>query len=278
MRKHFENIKLLHGNASVRIPNEIFIMLSSSIKSTKGTSNIQQVSFTYCYLILISFLYKYAHFVDINNRTYVQNSDMKEILGYNRGTKTVDKIIKKGGVLDELGITSTIKDFPVAFNKHSQKEVINGICIREYTFISEVAHESNYNIYKEAVKNRNYEVKEPLFITHGWEGREYGTLYATEKTHQVTIDELLHFIFDKKACPIDMIIFFYFKSKCRGFKNDMRTIPLEKILFEIGIEKKAFYRHIAFLKENKYIRINHKGWKANVSDSELNEYFWKGIR
>lgn len=280
MRKHFESIKVLHGNASVRIPNEMFKILSFSIKSKKGSSNIQQVSFAYCYLVIISFLYKYAHFIDVDNNTYIQNRDIKKLLGYSKMTKSVDRLIKKDGLLDCLGITSTSRDVPIAIDKHSQvgNEAINGIPVREYTFTSSLANKSDYTIYKDVVKNRNYEVKEPLFLTQGLEGREYGTFYSIEKTHQITIDEILHLIFDEQNNPIDILMYFYFKSKCKGFKCSKRSIPLEKILSEVGIEKKAFYRHSSFLKEKKYIRINHKGWKTNIVDSELNEYFWKGIK
>lgn len=259
------------------MPNSMFRLLSSNIKQKNGGGNIQQISFAYTYLILISFLYKYAHFVDIDNKTYIQNSDVKEILGYSRTTKSVDKIIKKNGVLDELGITLTTKDFPTTFTKDSQNG-INKIPLREFTHISEFENHCNYNIIKSIVKNKNYEVKEPIFLTQGLDGvGEYGTLYEIGNTHQVTIDEILHLFFNTKTCPIDVMLYFYFKSKCKGFKYDMRPIPLDKILAEIGIEKKTFYNHVASLKDKKYIIVNHKGWKANISESELNEYIWKGL-
>jgi hypothetical protein len=281
MKQHFENIQYLHGDAGVRIPNSIFKDLSKEIRSKSGGTNVQQVAFAYVYLITISFLYKYGHFVDLDNETYIQNGDIKELLGYNRITKTIDKIIKKDGVLDELELTRSTKDFPVLFDIHSE-EKINGILLREFTTVSELkADDYHYNKIKRIVKNRNYEIKEPLFLTHGYGDNEYGTLYDIKRTHRITIKEFLKMIFDDNFNNVDFLMYAYFKSRCKGYKDNMKSMAIHHIISDIGIDGNTFYKHLNVLKEKKYIEVNHKAWKMNKetfdSHMEANEYFWKGV-
>ena len=280
MKKHFEDIGYQDGNASIRLPNNIFRSLSSSIKNKSGSTNIQQVAFAYVFLITNAFLYKYSHFVNIDNGTYIQNSDVKELLGYNRTTKTIDKVIKKGGILDELGLTLTTKDYPVRFVMNPEEE-INGIPLREFVTISELnVNDINYTRIKGIVKNRNYEVKEPLFLTTGYEGNEYGTLYGIERTHEITLKEFMAFIFDDTLNNIDLLIYGYLKSMCKGYKDNMKAMAVYKIVLEIGIDRGAFYEHLEMLKKKKYIRVNHKEWKMKGEkyvDMEANEYYWMGV-
>jgi hypothetical protein len=280
MKKHFEDIGYQDGNASVRLPNSIFRDLSTSIKNKSGSTNIQQVAFAYVYLVTTAFLYKYAHFVNIDNGTYIQNSDIKELLGYNRSTKTIDKVIKKNGILDELGLTTTTKDYPVRFVMNPEENV-NGIPLREFITIDELnVNDINYTTIKGIVKNRNYEVKEPLFLTTGYEGSDYGTLYGIERTHEITLKEFMAFIFDEGLNNIDFLIYGFMKSRCKGYKDNMKAMAVYKIVLEIGIDRSTFYEHLESLKKKKYIKVNHKEWKMKgekYRDMEANEYFWLGV-
>lgn len=270
MYKHFENIKLLYGDAYVQIPNGVFRDLSSSINK-----NIQQVAFAHAYIIVISMLYKYAHYLDIDNGTYMQNSDIKELLGYTRITKTVDPIIKKGGILDSIGLTETTKNYPVRFTQNPTEQ-INNIPMREFVAIDEIDNlDINYNMIKEVVKNRNYTVKEPRFFFE-YKG-ETGTLYDYSNTFRITIDELMHFLFTDDLNNIDFLLYGYFKSQCRGLKDDSKGIALNIIVSSLGIGKDSFYDHLNVLKKNNLIDVIHKGWTPNGKSAEPNEYFFKGV-
>lgn len=276
MKEHFEGIEYLYGKSGVRLPNGIFRDLSVSIKNKSGSTNIQQVAFAYVYLITASLLYKYAHFVDVDNSTYIQNSDIKELLGYNRTTKSIDKVIKKNGILDELGLTSTTKDYPVQFFTNKE-EKINNIPLREFITIGGL---DNKSVIKDIVKNRNYEVKEPLFLTTGYGENDYGTLYSIERTHEITIREFITFVFDDEMNNIDFLIYGYLKSRCKGYVNDMKSMAVYKIIMEIGIDRSTFYEHLELLKKKKYIEVNHKEWRMKgekYKRMEANEYFWKGV-
>lgn len=275
--KHLENLKYLYGeNVSVQIPNFIFRDLSSNVKGKNINTNIQQVSFAYAYLVVIAFLYKYAHYVDIDNGTYIQNADIKELLGYSKQTRTVDYIIKKNGLLDEIGLSETSKDYPIQFTFNDDK--INNIPIRDFVTISDLnTNDTNYSLIKGIVKNRNYEIKEPTFLFEYKE--ENGTLYDYSNTHKVTIGELLLFIGNENLNNIDFSMYCYFKSKCKGYKDNMKSIALNTIVSELGVGKDAFYAHLQTLKDNKFIDVCHKKWTMGaVADSlESNEYYFKGV-
>ena len=278
MYEHFNNIKSLYGNAYIQMPNGIFRDLSESLKSRNKT-NIQQVSFAYCYLLTIAFLYKYAHFVDLDNGTYIQNSDIKQVLGYDKTTKTIDKVIKKEGILERLGLIKTTKDYPV-FVEYS-KEIVNDVQMREFITINMInADDANSITIKEIVKNRNYEVREPTFLFDYKD--DTGTLYNYERTHRVKIDEFLKLVYNDDIDNVDILLYFFFKYKCYGLKNNTKALALYKICIEMGIGRDAFYVHLDKLKNLGYIDVIHKGWRLSGESFdksiEANEYIFKGIR
>lgn len=280
MRPHFENIKYLYGDdCAIRLPNSIFRTLSDSIKNKSGKTNSQQIAFSYVYLIAVGFLHKYAHFVDMDNESYIQNSDIKELLGYSKTTKSIDKIIKKGGVLDELELTSTTKNYPVGFSFNRQ-ESINNIPLREFTYIHNCA-DTLSDLMRAIVKNRNYEVKEPLYMTTGNAESEYGTLYSIERTHAITITELLTFLDDDALDNIDFLIYGYVKSRCKGYPENMKSMTIYKMVMEIGIDRTTFYSRISLLKERQYIAVIHKQWKRKKEGEQIkmeaNDYCWLGV-
>ncbi|PGO60696.1 hypothetical protein [Priestia megaterium] len=278
MYQHFKNIEKLYGDASVRLPNGIFRQLSQAIKNRSGRTNIKQVSFAYGYLVTTAFLYKYAHYVDLDNGTYIQNNDIKELLGYDKTTKTIDRIIKKGGVLDELELTATTKEFPIEFYTDDE-ETINDIPLRIISTFDEMSPDHiNYSKIKQIVKNRNYVVKEPLFLTAFYEESDYGTLYSIERTHQITIKEFLKFMFSDDLNNIDFFMYGYFKSKCKGFDLNMRSLALGVIFGEMGMNANTFYNHLQVLKDKRYVSVHHKGWKVDASDLSSNDYYWLGVK
>lgn len=277
MYKHFKNIEYLYGDkAYIQMPNGIFRDLSNSIKSRNST-NIQQSSFAYSYLVTLAFLYKYAHFVDVDNETYIQNSDIKQVLGYDKTTKTIDKIIKKNGILEKMELVSTTNDYPVIVNYLDDE--VNGVKIRNFITINSMTDEDvNYNLIKSIVKNRNYEIREPTFL-FDYNG-DIGTLYNYENTHRITIKEFLEIIYNEKFDNIDFMMYSYFKSKCHGLIRNTKAIALYKISLELGIGKDCFYIHLKSLKKAKYIEVNHKCWKSpncNEEKMDANEYIFRGV-
>lgn len=274
---HFNGIKFQDGNVDVKIPNSIFKLLSTNIKSANGGANSPQISFTYTYLVAVSFLYRYAYFVDLNQGTYIQNGDIKELLGYSRTTKSVNKIIKKGGLTDELGLTKTVNDYPVSYYRNNN-EKINDIPLVEFLTLKDIEDSFDYDKIKGLVKNRNYEVKEPLFMTTKFDDNEYGTMYNMERTHSITIDELIAFISDDELNNGAFLVYAYLKSICKGYKKNKRDMAVYKIVSNLGMDKSVFYNHLTLLKKKGYVEVEHKKWNMEKKEKmEANTYYWKGV-
>lgn len=271
MYEHFKNIENLYGEkAYVQIPNGVFRNLSQAIET-----NISQISFAYVYLVTIAFMYKYAHYVDVDNGTYIQNNDIKQILGYGKTTKTIDKVIKKDGILEHLGLIASTKNYPVEV-KYT-KEKINSVSMREFVTIEMLnTNYPNYNIIKNIVKNRNYEIKEPVFLFE-YDG-DTGSLYNYNNTHRITIKEFLTFIYNQELNNIDFMLYAFFKYKCYGLKDNTKSLSLFKITSESGIGADSFYRHLNTLKKHGYVNVLHKSWSAVSNEkNEANEYCFNVI-
>lgn len=275
MIAHFKNIQYLYGDdAYIQMPNDIFKNLSRNIKNRSGSTNIRQSSFAYVYLVCIGFLYKYAQFVDLNNGTYIQNTDIKQILGYSKSTKSIDHIIKKNGVLENIGLIKTTKNYPVSVI-YGEDEY-NNLKIREFITINNIDKDSIiYNKVKSIVKNRNYEIKEPTYMFE-YNGN-IGTLYDYSNTHKITINEFIKLVYDERFDNIDFMLYFFFKSRCYNLnKSNTKLISLMQIINEIGISKDSFYAHLKIMKDNKILSVIHKEW-INDGEGESNEYSFIGI-
>lgn len=259
----------LYGNCQIQIPNHVFKEVSSKSK------NIQQMSFAVSYVVTISLLYKYAHFVDTENNTYIQNSDIKEILGYNKKTKSIDVFIKKGGYLEELGLISTTKNYPVSFS--NTNESINDIPVIEFECINDIDTESIlYKRVKSIVKNRNYEIREPVFFFNN--NDDTGTLYEYSNTVKITLKEFLYFMNDDNFDNIDFVLYLYFKWQCEGLQYDTKSLSFSCIEQDIKIGNDAFYNHIKKLQSSKLLFVSHKGWQDMDNDSvESNDYTFRHI-
>lgn len=270
MYSHLTSIMELHGkDAYVQIPNGIFRDLSTNIKS------FQQISFAYSYLVLNAFLYKYAHYVDINNKTYIQSRDAKQILGYNAGTKSINYLIKKGGLLDSINLTESSKNYPILMNYSEEK--INNTKMIDHVMLNDMIDTDYHRTLKSVVKNYNFEVKIPLFLFEYQD--DVGTLYNYGKTHKVYLNEFIDIIYDDKLKTIGFLLYMYFKSKCYGYKQNKNKISLDTIRKDTGICRDTLYEYMNRLKENNYLEVKHRGWRSNnYGRTESNEYTFRGVR
>lgn len=272
---NLKSVKQLYGNAYVQIPNDIFRKISNSI----GNENVdvRQISFAYSYVLVSSFLYKYTKYIDFDSKTYVQNSDIKELLGYSKKTKTVDYIIKKDGLLDLIGITETTKQIPLT--SYYDESNISDIKIRKFLYNNSTENNEYYNEYKTIVKNRNYEIKKPLFFFNN--NGDIGTLYDYSNTHKITIDELLYFLDSSNLDVTDLTIYSFIKSKCNNLNKNSYCISLSETKKDLLISNDTFYRKIKILKELSLINVkrNNSYYSIDGKDDchEPNTYKFLGL-
>lgn len=86
----------------------------SMLSKKYGVKNVHCV-FSFSYLVLIQYLYRYAKYKDY----FYDISTIKELIGYSDGDKRINYLIKKNGTLDNADLIKTVEDFPIAYTNTS---------------------------------------------------------------------------------------------------------------------------------------------------------------
>lgn len=264
VKEHIDQLIFTFGEeAYVQVPNTIFKDLTNVISVTKN--NISHCGFSYCYLVLNALLYKYAFFVDVDSMRYMQKKDFKQALGYRETTKSIDPIIKKGGLLDNSGLTATISNYPSITYMNDEKLGRNNM--REYIGINELSDVRLKDIHNKIVRNKNFTVKEPLFLFE--RDDDLGTLYDYRNTHKIKASEIRYLLGSENLDNVDFYIYSYIKSQCGS--NEYSELAVTKIVNEIGISRHCFYKHLASI-EDKMVKVERGGWSDISYRMEINKY------
>lgn len=243
--------KLLQPNnkEKVYIPNEIF---------TDFTKNEQisskNIGFLYTYYCVITYLYRYCKY---STGEFINNEMIKQILGYAKENKKIDYLIKKDGVLDQMGYTKTIKDFPIGYRLDSQ--------YIEFDMYSELDRETR----KLIPMPKNYHIKYPVKAFYRYEDNIYdGTFYDIANTHLFDVQLFIKMMDD------DISASEYFIFQLLTHKNDMYrngySIGLKQLNREINISERTLIRYIDKLEQNGYIKIVREECKA--ANTKANTY------
>lgn len=169
-----------HGK--VYMPNDIFELLSTNDELMSKQSPDMAVAYTYTYLI--TWLWRNAKYGQMEN----ENTDVgaiKEMLGYTSTNKTLDYIVKKGGVTDKLGLTQTLnyKEAPINYEMDGS--------VPTFFTQEDLDEHMNPEALEEAKQyrpnNKRKTVKMPVFSLYDTDG-EYGqgTFGGNiENTHEI---------------------------------------------------------------------------------------------
>lgn len=219
----------------IYIPNEIFTDLR--VLHGKGSSH---VAFAYSYYFLISWLYRYAKY----GEKVITVQLIKQMLGYSGNNKDVNYIIKKNGILDQIGYTRSDTDFPIAV------EFISNDVI--FTMISELDLEIQ-NILM-AQRGKNYKIKIPLKglwrDTESEVTGEYnGAFYQIDYTHEMTMDIFYKCMSDKRLGVHGFYLYGYLKYRCDKFGK--YQVSLDRLREEVGISKNTVEKYM-----NNLIKCN----------------------
>jgi hypothetical protein len=203
----------------IYIHNEIFV----EVKQLGS-----HAAFAYTYYYLICWLYRYAKYGELN----IDVKMIKEILGYNPTNKKLDYLIKKGGVLDEIGLTETSTDYPLVWT------FIDGDL--EFTMLSDFDDEIRKMYLKQ--KGKNYKVKVPVKALS--RNEENGTFYDIGYTHEVTFDLFANCMEGDLGCS-GFYLYGYLKYRCDKFGE--YSCPLDRLGEEIGMSKNTVDKYLTIL-------------------------------
>jgi hypothetical protein len=195
--------------------------------------------------------------------------EIKQKLGYSPINKKVDYLIKRDGVLDEIGYTETISDFPVSWELTQYNSPV-------FTPISEYK-----NAYPEMFKkndisyiviNPNFKVKKP--VKAFYRTRESidnnivdGTFYEPFNTHAITYDVFDFFMNNDKLGAVGFYIYGYLKYKCETCGGSYSS-PLTRLENELKLSHMTILKYTSVLENEKYLDIDHKDYVVGFKKGE----------
>jgi hypothetical protein len=184
--------------SKVFMPNEIFDDLKGAV-----TRNSSHLTFSYSYIYLITWFYRYAKYISVTDG-FIDNGKIKEILGYSKDYKPLDYLIKKNGLLDQLGYTSTAKDFPTSWSIEDGYLGFN-----MYSEFKEFLSHLNLS--------RKFTIKLPVKAIHRYDNEVLdGTYYQIENTHCIPFEVFMFCMANDKLGVTGFYLYSYIKRM-----NDM---------------------------------------------------------
>ncbi|MED4228118.1 hypothetical protein [Neobacillus cucumis] len=239
----YEEIKHLfqydENESKIFLPNEIFDDLTGNV-----TKNSLHLTFSYSYIYLTTWMYRYAKHISVTNG-FIDNGKVKEILGYNATTKGLDYMTKKNGLLDQLGYTKTVKDFPT----HWTYDEFEGIEFGMY---------SSYKDYLSYLNlSRKFNIKLPVKAIHRYNNEVLdGTYYEFENTHSIPFEVFMFCIANDKLGTTGFYLYSYIKRMNDMFPDGW-DVAFDKLAKVTGVPASTLERYMDELRRYNMIIVKY---------------------
>lgn len=256
-----------HGK--VFLPSSLFeTLLKEESLTTKGKRTTTYVDVAYSYLYLITWLYRNAKYGVMS----YQNTDvgaLKELIGFTSREQRIDKIIKKNGVLDGLGLTKTIpyKEAPASYTIDEDGFI-------DFETVSDVGLK---------VENNRKTVKEPIFGLYDSDGEYgYGTFFGgvdsdnIARTHNVNFNIFIKCMTNKNLGTDAFYIYSFLKSKC-DVAGGTIEISHDTIMKQTGITRGKMNSALDGLKKHGLIECFPATYVINSEADGASVYSCNGI-
>lgn len=228
------------------IVNEVFEDLKSNISSAS------HIAFSYSYLYLVQWLYRQAKYFNVKET--IDNSKLKEILGYDKNNRTVNYLIKKDGLLDKINYLETTRDYPVSWTFTKDEPL-------EFLMSSDLDFEEGKE-YLPTMPKRFY-LKKPLkgfddrtVVIKGEETEASGVFYQIDCTHNIPFEVFMYCMSKEDLGCVAFYLYSYLKHR-----NDIHVsgvdVSLDNLAKETGISRRTVNKYIGLLKSYKMIDFKH---------------------
>jgi hypothetical protein len=217
----------------VFIPNNIFRMLSTDEElKNKNSKNTAEA---YCYLYLNAWLYRNAKYGCMRD-DMTEVGALKEIIGLSAKNKGFNYVIKKGGVLDRLGLTRTLnfKEAPLEYSW--ENEVLEFFNQEEQDSFKHPQQVEDEKLYRKSTRNKTF--KYPIFALENEDG-EYGegTFFGNiNNTHFVDFEIFVECMINHKLGCTAFYIYSFLSHKCDVAAGRIE-ISVDTITKQTGINK-----------------------------------------
>jgi hypothetical protein len=223
----------------VYLPNEIFNDFQSSLFKT----NMHR-AFGYSFYYLCSYIYRNVKFKKVHLAKNLYSQNLLAILGANQSK--LNYITKRLGVLDEIGYTLSINDYPMDFIQD-----INGLVDFE------MASECNEELRKYLKYPPSFVCKYPKLGFYRQDGdTEYtGTFFYFENTHTIEFP-----VFAKCMCEskdsYELFYLYGFLKAYEGYINS-KDVYIEYVRVSLGFSNVKIKRLLSHLVKIGLLQLNH---------------------
>lgn len=250
---------------NLALPNEVFGMLLDE-KEKGNIKSAVHLPFAYSYLYLTTYMYRYGKY----SAWMMSSEDIKEVLGMNPKEKRVDYIVKKNGVLDNLGLTETTNNIAVGvlwFDDSIYNNKLDYVEIECLSHIKKLIGEDyEYEYYKKSLGiTPRSTIKKPRFayvrdlsidIDDITDEDEFdGTFYDASRTHIIDF-RVFDFCMNNDELGVNAFyIYSYLKHK-NDLHNgyDASTARLSK---ELGLSSKTIQKYRDAMRKFNLINLVH---------------------
>lgn len=236
---------------NIHLPNEIFEDLHNAIPSAK------HVAFAYSYYYLINYLYRHTKYT-LHNK--ITQSVIKEILCHAPTYKYIDYIIKKDGVLDQIGYTQTTTNYPISHTLDRNNTP-------EFLLLDEFKSDNKDEMSILNMNDRNFKIKFPVkaFFRNSismYNDYYDGTFYEPENTHHIPVHD---FIRAMSIPSINTVGFYIYATIRRGIVlfDNWLAISKEKMTALTGISYSTIDEYIDELVRHGFLNVDKKNYFNN---------------
>lgn len=229
------------------MPNEAVELISKSDK-LKGKDHSEHISVAYSYLYLSTWLYRYAKYGSMDSDMTIVK-EMKNIIGVSPTGTSFDYIFKKGGVLDELGLTQTksFTEAPMTWAiEEEDKEYV------EFQLFNEMSKDLQ-DTYTRGKSVKRRQIKYPVLALEEREPIEdfscNGTFFegGKEYTHQISFEAFMKCMATEELGAIGFYLYSFIRSRYGSGKRV--RISLEGIVRESGLKSTTVTKYMKSLRE-----------------------------
>lgn len=267
-QEYYQLLSVSEAESSVVMPNEFFDDTSKIVEKIHISKSSKHVSFSFGYLYLTTYLYRYAKFHD--HKDYMFNEDeLKRLLTIsptNKGKHSVNSIIKRSGVLEELGYIEKVRDYPISYDYDpEEKEFV-------FSYISDVIADLGESAHKYFnINSKNRRVNLPLKMFNDREIKAIdmecsGTLYDVTYTTSIDIKVFIYCMVRDKLGIEAFYLYSFIKYK-NGANKGLWRRNLDGMIKDTGLSESVVKSRLKEMEECKMIFCTHEDFVVK-SDEE----------
>ena len=267
--------------SKIFMPNCIFDDLKEAIDVDLPKRSCGHIAYAYCYVYLISYLYRYAKYGD----HFYTEKELKTILQSSEKNKHMNYITKKRGVLDQLKYIKKEKEFPVFYRyDYNTPELITNVDIVNGGIVVDGVLEREFGeemlLYLQTSLPKNHTINFPYRAFHAptkyvdnegnvirelypKEFENEGYFFNVEDTHMITI-EVFIFCMSKKDLGTTGFYLYSFLKKMNDQNPKGWQCTKDNLVKFTGLKQTKLSDTLKALEEYNMISNSHEPYYLNL--------------